>query len=95
MALEITRREYPHRPGTFQYGTADECPKPGVAGISLETQPRWLDSWRGEDLEWEEILWRFPRNQAPVDVGVVYPPLRNALEQVRACGKDSALGQDF
>ena len=77
----LPKREYPHRPGAFQFGSADECPKPGVAGIALMPRTRWLDSWQGEDREWEETLWRFPRNRAPVDVEVVFPPLRNAVEQ--------------
>ena len=54
--------------GEYQYGTADECPKPGVAGMALNAAPRFLDSWQGEEEEWDETLWRLPRNKAPVDV---------------------------
>ena len=42
--------------------------KPGVAGIALNAAPRFLDSWQGEEEEWDETLWRLPRNRAPVDV---------------------------
>ena len=57
-------REYPHRPGVFQYGTANECPKPGVAGIAVAPQTRWLDDWQSEDKEWDETMWRLPRNRS-------------------------------
>ena len=77
----VPMREYPHIPGVFQYGTANECPKPGVAGIALRPQTRWLDSWQGSEQEWEETTWRLPRNRAPVEVVTIYPPLRNMLEQ--------------
>ena len=42
----LPTREYPHRPGVFQYGTADECPKPGVAGMALVPMPRFLDPYQ-------------------------------------------------
>ena len=91
----VPKREYPHRPGVYQYGTANECPKPGVAGIALAPQPRWLDSWQTERASWDETLWRLPRNRAPVEVVVVYPPMRTALEQEmledrRAANQDKA-----
>ena len=56
----VPTREYPHRPGVFQYGTADECPKPGVAGVALVPMPRFLlESSQADSLEWEETLWRY------------------------------------
>lgn len=59
----LPKKEYPHKPGEFQYGAPNECPKPGAAGFGLEVLPKWLDlSMREEKIEYES-LWRLSRSR--------------------------------
>jgi hypothetical protein len=68
-------------PGEYLYADPVECMRPGVAGLALQSRPCALDSDLLWVFEWEEAHYPEMRWASPVEMSVVYPPLRNREQQ--------------
>jgi hypothetical protein len=77
----LPKRPDPVSPGEYLYASPMECMRPGVAGLALQSRPSINDDSRFFFLEWEDSHWKDTRWNSPVEMSVIYPPLRNKEQQ--------------